>query len=62
MIDRSAELRQPGTVLVMIGTGLQAPGFEQLPSAHLFHAIAALTRTGQGFTGRMIAAEALSRT
>lgn len=62
MIDRSAELGQAGTVLVMTGTGFQAPSLEQLPSAHLFHAIAALNRTGQGFTARMIAAEALSRT
>lgn len=62
MIDRSAELGQPGTVLVMIGTGFQTPSLEQLPSSHLFHAIAALNRTGQGFTARMIAAEALSRT
>ena len=34
----------------------------QVPSSHLFHAVAALKRTGQDFTARMIAAEALSRT
>lgn len=62
MIDRSAELGQAGTVLVLAGTGLQAERFEDLPSSHLLHAVAALKRTGQDFTARMIAAEALSRT
>jgi hypothetical protein len=62
LIDRSAELGQPATVLVLTGTGFQAPRFEQLPSSHMFHAVAALKRTGQDFAARMIAAEALSRT
>jgi hypothetical protein len=62
LIDRSAELGQPATVLVLTGTGFQAARFEQLPSSHMFHAVAALKRTGQDFAARMIAAEALSRT
>ena len=62
LIDGSAGLGQAGSVLVLTGTGFQAAGFEQLPSSHLFHAVAALNRTGQGFTARMIAAEALART
>ncbi|HUE79547.1 MAG TPA: hypothetical protein VMN38_07950 [Sphingomicrobium sp.] len=62
VIDGSASLGQAGSVLVLAGTGFQAAGFEQLPSSHLFHAVAALNRTGQGFTARMIAAEALART
>jgi hypothetical protein len=62
LIDRSAALGQPGSVLVLAGTGFQAAGFEQLPSSHLYHAVAALNRTGQGFAARMIAAEALART
>ena len=62
LIDRSAELGQRGTVLVLTGTGFQGAALEQLPSSHLFHAVAALKRTGQDFTARMIAAEALSRT
>jgi hypothetical protein len=33
-----------------------------VPSSHMYHAIAALNRTGLGFDARMIAAEALSRT
>ena len=62
MIDGSAARGQPGGVLVLIATGFQATGFERLPSSHLYHAVAALSRTGQGYTARMIAAEALSRT
>jgi hypothetical protein len=45
-----------------VGTGLQAPSLERLPPAHLYHSILGLKRTGQDFSARMIAAEALSRT
>src|SRR4051812_22577778 len=62
MIDSAADRGQGGTVLVLTGTGFQTPRFDRVPSAHLYHAVAALNRTGQGFSARMIAAEALSRT
>jgi hypothetical protein len=62
MIDATADRGQSGTVLVLTGTGFQTPQFDRVPSAHLYHAVLALNRTGQGFTARMIAAEALSRT
>jgi hypothetical protein len=62
MIDAAAGYGQGGTVLVLTGTGFETPLFERVPSSHLYHAVAALNRTGQGFTARMIAAEALSRT
>ena len=62
IIDAAAGRRQGGTVLVLTGTGFQTPQFDGVPSAHLYHAVSALNRTGQGFTARMIAAEALSRT
>lgn len=62
LIDGSAALGQAGSVLVLVGAGFEAAGFEQLPSSHLYHAVAALNRTGQGYTARMIAAEALART
>jgi hypothetical protein len=62
MIDAAAARGQAGTVIVLTGTGFQTPSFDQLPAAHLYHAIAGLTRTGQEFSARMIAAEALSRT
>jgi hypothetical protein len=61
LIDGSAALGQPGSVLILAGAGFQAGSFEQLPSSHLYHTVAALNRTGQGFTARMIAAEALAR-
>jgi len=62
LIDGSAKLGQPGSAVILAGAGFQAAGFEQLPSAHLYHSVAALNRTGQGFAARMIAAEALART
>ncbi len=62
LIDSAAGLGQTGTVLVMTGTGLQTTAFANVPAEHLYHSIAALQRTGQNFTARMIAAEALSRT
>ncbi|MFL6752523.1 MAG: hypothetical protein ACJ8FL_04780 [Sphingomicrobium sp.] len=62
MIDAAARLRQPATVLVLTGTGLQTSSLEQVPAAHLYHALLAMRRTGQDFTARMVAAEALSRT
>ena len=62
LIDRAAALGQPGTVLALSGTGLQTPAWANVPGAHLYHILAALERTRQDFTARMIAAEALSRT
>jgi hypothetical protein len=62
MIDASAGRGQTATVLVLTGTGFQTATFDRLPAAHMYHAITALKRTGQDFTARMIAAEALSRT
>jgi hypothetical protein len=62
MIDAAAGRGQGGTVLVMAGTGFQTSLFQQLPAEHMFHAITSLERTGQDFTARMIATEALSRT
>ncbi|MGH6784905.1 MAG: hypothetical protein ACREBP_09820, partial [Sphingomicrobium sp.] len=62
MIDAAAARRQPATVLVLTGTGFQAGDWMQLSAAHHYHAITGLKRTGQDFSARMIAAEALSRT
>jgi hypothetical protein len=62
MSDAAAARGQAGSVLVLTGTGLQTPRWEKVPAAHLYHAISGLKRTGQDFTARMIAAEALSRT
>ena len=62
MVDSAGRLRQPGTVLILTGSGLQTEDWERVPAAHLYHALIALRRTGQDFSARMIAAEALSRT
>lgn len=62
MIDAAARRNQSGSVLVLAGTGLQAPDFESVPSAHLFHIVMALRNSGQEYLARMIAAEALART
>ena len=62
MIDAAANRGQPATVLVLAGTGFQTRSWADVPSAHLFHAVAALRKTGQDYTARMIAAEALART
>lgn len=62
MIDQAGRYGQVGTVLVLTGTGFQSTDFDHLPPAHLYHALVALERSGQDFTARMIAAEALSRT
>jgi hypothetical protein len=62
MIDSAAARGQAGTVLVLTGTGFQTPSFSEVPAAHMYHAVGSLKRTGQDFTARMIAAEALSRT
>jgi hypothetical protein len=61
-IDAAAARDDAGTVLVLAGSGFQTPYFDRVPSSHMYHAIAALNRTGLGFDARMIAAEALSRT
>jgi hypothetical protein len=62
IIDASAGRGQAGSVVILTGTGLQTASWDKVPSAHLYHAIAGLKRTGLDFTARMIAAEALSRT
>ncbi len=62
IIDAAAGRGQSGGVVVLTGTGLQTANWDRVPAAHLYHAIAGLKRTGQDFTARMIAAEALSRT
>lgn len=62
VIDGAARRGQSATVLVLTGTGFQTADWRRIPAPHLYHAISALKRTGQDFTARMIAAEALSRT
>lgn len=62
MVDAAARRRQSGSVLVLAGAGLQSADWDWVPSSHMFHIVMALRNTGQDFTARMIAAEALART
>lgn len=62
MIDAASQRRQAATVAVLAGVGMQAGDFASVPAIHIFHAVTALNRNGQGFAARMIAAEALART
>ena len=62
VIDAASQRRQAGTVAVLTGVGLQASDFTSVPAMHIYHAVTALSRNGQEFAARMIAAEALSRT
>lgn len=61
-IDDAGARRQPAAVAVLAGTGMQTSDIRQLPSSHMLHIVSALRRSGQDFTARMIAAEALART
>lgn len=61
MIDGAAARRQPATVLLLAAIGMQAAGFDKVPAAYLYHAVAALKAVGLEYQGRMIAAEALAR-
>ena len=61
-IDGASMRHQAGTVALLAAVGLQAPGMQSVPGFHLFHLTTALSRNGQEFAARMIAAEALSRT
>ena len=62
VMDQAGRLHQTATILLLTGTGFQSTDFDHLPPAHLYHSLVALERSGQDFTARMIAAEALSRT
>ena len=61
-IDGASQRGQAGTVAVLAGVGLQAADFNSVPAVHLYHVVTALSRNGQAFAARMIAAEALART
>lgn len=62
MISGAARRGQGGTVVILAASGLQGIAPDQIPPAHLYRALAALKATGQDYTARMIAAEALART
>ena len=60
-IDRAAQAREPGTVALLAGVGLQTSGWEGVPPDYLFRIVRALRMVGMEFEARMIAAEAVAR-
>jgi hypothetical protein len=61
MIDAAARSRQPGTVVLLAGVGMQTADWRGVPPEHLYHIVNALRQVGREYEARMIAAEALSR-
>ena len=60
-LDRAVSERQPATVLLLAGIGMQAQSWRHVPPAALYRIVAALRAVGLGGEARMIAAEAVSR-
>jgi hypothetical protein len=60
-IDRAAQAREPGTVALLAGVGLQASGWHEVSPDYLFRIVRALRTVGLEFEARMIAAEAVAR-
>lgn len=61
MLARAAETRQPGTVALLAGVGMQTADWTGVPPEHLFHILRALRQVGLDYEARMIAAEAIAR-
>jgi hypothetical protein len=61
MIAAAARANQPGTVVLLAGTGMQTADWRGVPPEHLYHIVSALRQVGHEYEARMIAAEALSR-
>ncbi len=60
-IAAAATRRDAGTVLVLIGIGMQTADWRGVPPETLYHACAALRAVGMEGEARMIAAEAIAR-
>ncbi|MBX3562179.1 MAG: hypothetical protein KF780_10260 [Sphingomonas sp.] len=60
-IDQAARQRQPGTVVLLAGLGMQTDHWGSVPPRHLFRIVRALRAVGLDFEARMIAAEAIAR-
>ncbi|HYE28692.1 MAG TPA: hypothetical protein VEA61_10720 [Allosphingosinicella sp.] len=61
LIAAAARARQPGTVALLAGVGMQTPNWRGVPPEHLFHIVRALRQVGLDYEARMIAAEAMTR-
>jgi hypothetical protein len=60
-IDQAARQRQPGTVALLAGLGMQTDHWASVPPRHLFRIVRALRAVGLEYEARMIAAEAMAR-
>jgi hypothetical protein len=61
MIDAAARAKQPGTVALLAGVGMQTASWRGVPPEHLYHIVRALRQVGLDYEARMIAAEAMTR-
>src|SRR3546814_14573333 len=60
-LERAVRARQPGTVALLAGVGMQTGGWRGVPPEHLYRLVSALRRVGLDYYARMITAEALAR-
>lgn len=60
-LDAAVRARQPGTVALLAGVGMQTPDWRGVPPGHLYRIVRALRLVGMDYYARMIAAEALGR-
>ena len=60
-IDRAGLARQPGTVMLLAGVGMQTPLWQGISPVALFHIVAAMRAAGMEGEARMLAAEAMTR-
>jgi hypothetical protein len=61
LLERAAERRQQGTVVLLAAAGMQTGGWAGVPPANLYRIVNALRRVGLEYEARMIAAEAVAR-
>jgi hypothetical protein len=61
LLDRAAQRRQQGTVVLLAAAGMQTGGWAGVPPEHLYRILLALRSVGLEYEARMIAAEALAR-
>jgi hypothetical protein len=61
IIAAAARSRQPGTVVLLAGVGMQTASWRGVPPEHLYHIVRALKEVGLEYEARMIAAEAMTR-
>jgi hypothetical protein len=61
MLERAVQRRQPGTVALLAGIGMQTADWRGVPPEHLYRILSALRRVGLGYEARLIAAEAMAR-